>query len=44
MSKRNSRVCPVRKTGSFDSRVRKWIQDLLRIPGPYIEEGKLESC
>ena len=39
MSKRNSRVCPVRKAGSLDSRIRRWIQDPRRILGPYIEEG-----
>jgi len=39
MSKRNSRVCPVRRAGSLDSRIRRWIQDPRRILGPYIEEG-----
>ena len=39
MSERNSRVCPVRKAGSLDSRIRRWIQDPRKILGPYIEEG-----
>jgi ubiquinone/menaquinone biosynthesis C-methylase UbiE len=39
MSKRNSRVCPVQRAGSLDSRIRRWIQDPRKILGPYVEEG-----
>ena len=39
MNKKNTRVCPVQRAGSLDSRIRGWIQDPQRILGPYIEEG-----
>ena len=39
MSKRNSRVCPVQRAGSLDSRIRRWIQNPRKILGPYVEEG-----
>ena len=39
MNKRNSRVCPVQRAGSLDSRIRRWIQDPRKILGPYVEEG-----
>jgi ubiquinone/menaquinone biosynthesis C-methylase UbiE len=39
MSKRNSRVCPVQRAGSLDSRIRRWIQDPRKILRPYVEEG-----
>lgn len=33
------RVCPVKRAGSLDNRIRKWLQDPRRILGPYIKEG-----
>ncbi len=39
MSDRNNRVCPVERTGSLDSRIRRWIQNPQKILKPYIKEG-----
>ena len=39
MSDRNNRVCPVEKAGSLDNRIRRWLQNPLKILRPYIEEG-----
>lgn len=40
MTDRNTRVCPVERAGSLDSRIRRWLQNPQKILGPYIEEGK----
>ena len=34
-----SRVCPVTIAGILDNRIRRWLQDPLKILGPYIKEG-----
>jgi ubiquinone/menaquinone biosynthesis C-methylase UbiE len=34
-----NRVCPVELAGSFDNRFRRWLQNPLKILGPYIKEG-----
>jgi ubiquinone/menaquinone biosynthesis C-methylase UbiE len=36
---RKNRVCPVKKAGSLDNRIRRWIQNPRKILGPYIEAG-----
>jgi ubiquinone/menaquinone biosynthesis C-methylase UbiE len=36
---RNNRVCPVERAGSFDSRIRRWLQNPQKILRPYIQEG-----
>ncbi|MFZ0447598.1 MAG: class I SAM-dependent methyltransferase [Desulfatiglandaceae bacterium] len=33
-----NRVCPVERAGSLDNRIRRWIQNPLKILEPYIEE------
>lgn len=39
MSHDNTRVCPVERSGSLDSRIRRWLQNPQKILGPYISEG-----
>ncbi len=39
MSDRKNRVCPVKRAGSLDNRIRRWFQDPRKILGPYIKEG-----
>ena len=39
MSNRNNRVCPVKRAGSLDNRIRRWIQNPKKILKPYVEEG-----
>ena len=39
MSAGKERVCPVRRAGALDSRIRRWFQDPAKIVGPYIREG-----
>jgi len=39
VSDRNRHVCPVEKAGSFDSRIRRWLQNPQKILKPYIKEG-----
>jgi len=39
VSNRNHHVCPVKRAGSFDNRIRRWIQNPQKILGDYIEEG-----
>ncbi|WP_406656118.1 class I SAM-dependent methyltransferase [Methanolobus sp. ZRKC2] len=39
MSTRNTHVCPVKKSGSLDNRVRRWLQNPQKILAPYIKEG-----
>ena len=39
MKERNHRICPVEKAGTLDNRIRKWLQNPLKILSPYIEEG-----
>ncbi len=34
-----NRVCPVERAGSLDNRFRRWLQNPLKILGPYIKEG-----
>jgi len=34
-----NRVCPVALAGSLDNRLRRWVQNPLKILGPYIKEG-----
>jgi ubiquinone/menaquinone biosynthesis C-methylase UbiE len=33
------RVCPVKRAGSLDNIIRKWLQNPRKILGPYIKEG-----
>ena len=40
MSTKNNYVCPVEIAGSFDSRIRRWLQNPGRILAPYVTEGK----
>lgn len=39
MGNRKDRVCPVERSGSLDSRIRRWLQNPKKILSPYIEEG-----
>ncbi|MBC8218166.1 MAG: class I SAM-dependent methyltransferase [Planctomycetes bacterium] len=39
MSDRSKHVCPVKRAGSLDNRIRRWLQDPQKILGPYIDEG-----
>ncbi len=39
MSNRNNCVCPVERAGSLDNQIRRWLQNPLKILGPYIKEG-----
>lgn len=39
MSDRNNRICPVKRAGSLDSRIRRWFQNPQKILRPYIVEG-----
>ena len=39
MSDRNKHVCPVERADSFDSKIRRWLQNPQKILRPYIEEG-----
>ncbi|OQX26879.1 MAG: SAM-dependent methyltransferase [Desulfobacteraceae bacterium IS3] len=34
-----NRICPVKRAGSLDNRLRRWIHDPRKILGPYIKEG-----
>ena len=36
---RNNRVCPVERAGSFDNRIRRWLQNPQKILKPFIKEG-----
>jgi ubiquinone/menaquinone biosynthesis C-methylase UbiE len=36
---RKSRVCPVERAGSLDSRLRRWVQNPRKILAPYVREG-----
>jgi ubiquinone/menaquinone biosynthesis C-methylase UbiE len=39
MAERNHRVCPVEQAGHLDNKIRRWIQNPLKILRPYIREG-----
>jgi ubiquinone/menaquinone biosynthesis C-methylase UbiE len=39
VNNRNHHVCPVKRAGSLDNRIRRWIQNPQKILGAYIEEG-----
>ncbi len=39
MDNRKNRVCPVEKAGSFDNRIRRWLQNPQKILGPDSKEG-----
>lgn len=39
MSTRRDRICPVERSGSLDNRVRRLLQNPLKILSPYIREG-----
>ncbi|UCE47456.1 MAG: class I SAM-dependent methyltransferase [Phycisphaerales bacterium] len=39
MDGRSGRVCPVKRAGSLDNRIRRWLHDPRKILGPYIGEG-----
>lgn len=39
MNDRKNRVCPVKRAGLLDNRIRRWLQDPRKILEPYIEEG-----
>lgn len=41
MSTAESRVCPVGLAGGLDNIVRRWLQNPLRILGPYVQEGMI---
>jgi ubiquinone/menaquinone biosynthesis C-methylase UbiE len=36
---RTKRVCPVKRAGSLDNGIRRWLQDPQKILGPHIKEG-----
>ena len=37
--KEENRVCPVEKAGALDNKIRKWLQNPVKILKPYIKEG-----
>ena len=39
MDNERNRVCPVELANSFDSKIRKWLQNPRKILSPYIKEG-----
>ncbi len=39
MGDRKNRICPVKRAGSLDNRLRRWIHDPRKILSPYIKEG-----
>lgn len=39
MNDTKHRVCPVKRAGSLDNRIRRWLQSPLKILRPYIKEG-----
>ena len=39
MSDKKRRICPVERASILDNRIRRWLQNPLKILGPYIEEG-----
>jgi ubiquinone/menaquinone biosynthesis C-methylase UbiE len=39
MNDKSTRVCPVEKADSLDTRMRRWLQNPKKILKPYIEEG-----
>lgn len=39
MVNRKNHVCPVKRAGSLDNRIRRWIQNPQKILKPYIKEG-----
>ena len=39
MTDKSTRVCPVEKAGSLDTRIRRWFQNPRRILSPFIREG-----
>jgi len=39
MNNRSTRVCPVERAGSLDTRIRRWLQNPRKILRPYIKEG-----
>jgi ubiquinone/menaquinone biosynthesis C-methylase UbiE len=39
LSDRGTRVCPVEKADSLDTRFRRWLQNPKRILKPYVKEG-----
>lgn len=39
MNNRKNRVCPVERSGTLDSRFRRWLQNPRKILSPYIKEG-----
>jgi ubiquinone/menaquinone biosynthesis C-methylase UbiE len=39
MGNRMNHVCPVKRAGILDHRIRRWLQDPQKILKPYIEEG-----
>ena len=41
MSDRNNHICPVKRAGILDFRIRRWLHDPQKILRPYIEEGMI---
>ena len=39
MTGKSGRVCPAKRAGSLDNRIRRWLHDPRRILGPYIGKG-----
>jgi ubiquinone/menaquinone biosynthesis C-methylase UbiE len=39
MNEERNRVCPVELAGSLDSKIRKWLQNPIKIMAPFIKEG-----
>src|SRR4030042_7069799 len=39
MGNRKNHICPVKRAGILDYRIRRWLQNPQKILGPYIEEG-----
>lgn len=39
MIDRQGRVCPVKRAGSLDNKIRRWVQNPLKILRPYVDKG-----
>ncbi len=39
MSSNNTNICSVEQPSSLDSRIHRWLQNPLKILGPYVREG-----
>lgn len=39
MDKKRDRVCPVKRAGLLDNKIRRWLQNPVKILKPYVKEG-----